>query len=377
MKKPFYKRVWFILPTVLFVLAAGVAITWSSTTVLQEAIIDFVCSGNAGVQPKDYDEVLSAIDTLGTDVSYESRFDLGVMDVYAKRSESLQPLVVYAHGGYYVSDDKEDFTYYCQKLASYGFVVANMNYALAPEGRYPTQILQVNEAVSYLLGHAEEYGVDPEKVFIAGDSAGGHLASQMGLYYTNADFRAAIGDEPAVTEERLRGVVLLCGYYHIDTLRETGFPLIADSVWMMTGEKHYEGTPTAERMNTVTQITADYPAVFLTCGDADPFITQAEEMLDVLEANGIDATAYLPTSGKTKLWHEFQRDLTTDEGVEAMEQTVLFFICALRILETHPGQTRIKQFLAGHPLVSLSPIRFPQPIPRGGQRAEENRPKPA
>jgi len=324
MKKPFYKRVWFILPAVLFVLAAGVAITWSSTTVLQEAIIDFVCSGNAGVQPKDYDEVLSAIDTLGTDVSYESRFDLGVMDVYAKRSESLQPLVVYAHGGYYVSDDKEDFTYYCQKLASYGFVVANMNYALAPEGRYPTQILQVNEAVSYLLGHAEEYGVDPEKVFIAGDSAGGHLASQMGLYYTNADFRAAIGDEPAVTEERLRGVVLLCGYYHIDTLRETGFPLIADSVWMMTGEKHYEGTPAAERMNTVTQITADYPAVFLTCGDADPFITQAEEMLDVLEANGIDATAYLPTSGKTKLWHEFQRDLTTDEGVEAMEQTVLF-----------------------------------------------------
>lgn len=324
MKKPVYKRVWFLLLAVLLVLAVGAAITWSSTTVLQEAIIDLVCAGNAGVKPADYADVLAAVDTLGTDVSYESRFDLGVMDVYAKQSERLQPLVVYAHGGYYVSDDKEDFTYYCQKLASYGFVVANMNYELAPEGRYPTQILQVNEAISYLLGHAEEYGIDPTKVLIAGDSAGGHLASQMGLYYTNADFCAAIGGEPAVTEEQLRGVVLLCGYYNIDTLRATGFPLIADSVWMMTGEKHYEGTPEAERMDTVSQITADYPAVFITCGDADPFLSQANEMLEALNTNGIDVTAYLPTSGETKLWHEYQRNLDTEEAVEAMEQLAQF-----------------------------------------------------
>jgi len=324
MENPVYQRWWFILLAVLLVLAAGVAITWSSTTILQDAVIKLICAGNAGVQPEDYADVLAVTDTLGADVSYESRFDLGVMDVYARRSDDAQPLVVYAHGGYYVGDDKEDFTYYCQKLASYGYVVANMNYELAPEGRYPTQVLQVNEAISYLLGHSEEYGIDPANVFIAGDSAGGHLASQMGLYYTNAEFCAGIGGEPAVAGEQLRGVALLCGYYRIDTLRATGFPLIADSVWMMTGEKHYEGTPAAQSMNTVAFVTADYPAVFITCGDEDPFITQADEMLDVLEANGIDATAYLPTSGQTKLRHEYQRDLKTDEGIEAMERLAQF-----------------------------------------------------
>ena len=324
MKKPLYKRVWFILMVVFLVLAAGVTITWSTTTVLQEAIIHAVCAGNAGVQPADYENVLAGIDTLAIDVSYGSRYDMGVLDVYAKRSESLQPLVVYAHGGYYVGDDKEDFTYYCQKIASYGFVVANMNYELAPQGRYPTQIRQVNEAISYLLAHAAELGIDPEKIFIAGDSAGGHLASQMGLFYTNADFCAQIGDVPAITQEQLRGVVLLCGYYNIETLRATGFPLIADSVWMMTGEKHYEGTPAARGMNTVSQITADYPAVFITCGDADPFITQADELIQVLEENGIDTTVYLPVSGKTKLGHEFQRNLKTDEGIEAMERLTEF-----------------------------------------------------
>lgn len=324
MEKPIYKHVWFVILAAVLVLAAILAILWSSTTILQKTIIRMICAGNAGVQPTDYSDVLAVVDTLDTDVSYESRFDLGVMDVYAKQSDEAQPLVVYAHGGYYVGDDKEDFTYYCQKLASYGFVVANINYELAPEGRYPTQILQVNEAVSYLLKHASEYGIDTENVFIAGDSAGGHLASQMGLYYTNAEFQAGIGDEPALSAEQLRGVVLLCGYYDIDTLRATGFPLIADSVWMMTGEKHYEGTPAAQSMNTVAFVTGDYPAVFITCGDKDPFITQANEMLDVLDANGIDVTAYLPTTKQTKLWHEYQRDLQLDEGIEATKRLAQF-----------------------------------------------------
>jgi len=324
MEKPIYKHVWFVILAAVLVLAAILAVIWSSTTILQKTIIRMICAGNAGGQPTDYSDVLAVVDTLDTDVSYESRFDLGVMDVYAKQSGEAQPLVVYAHGGYYVGDDKEDFTYYCQKLASYGFVVANIDYELAPEGRYPTQILQVNEAVSYLLKHADEYGIDTENVFIAGDSAGGHLASQMGLYYTNAEFRTGIGDEPALSAEQLRGVVLLCGYYNIDTLRATGFPLIADSVWMMTGEKHYEGTPAAQSMNTVAFVTSKYPAVFITCGDKDPFITQANEMLDVLDANGIDVTAYLPTTNQTKLWHEYQRDLQLDEGIEAMERLEQF-----------------------------------------------------
>jgi acetyl esterase/lipase len=132
------------------------------------------------------------------------------------------------------------------------------------------------------------------------------------------------GDEPAITAKQLRGVVLLCGYYNIDTLRATGFPLIADSVWMMTGEKHYEGTAAAQSMNTVAFVTADYPAVFITCGDKDPFITQTNEMLDTLDANGIDVTAYLPTSDQTTLWHEYQRNLDLDEGIEAMERLAQF-----------------------------------------------------
>ncbi len=321
MKKRFYRRWWFLLLAVLLLLAAAGAIVWSSSTVLQERMIGFVCSlGSNGTRGGTN----ASVRLLGEDVSYGSRFDKGDMDVYAKRSDINQPLVVYAHGGYYVGGDKSSMADYCQTLASYGFVVASLNYMLAPEGRFPTQILQVNEAIGYLVDHAAEYGIDTDRVFIAGDSAGGHLASQMGLYYTNPAFREEIGNAPAIGAGQLRGVVLHCGYYNTDTVRATGFPMIADSIWMMTGVKDYEGTKDANLMNTVAQVTPDYPAVFIDCGDQDPFITQAQEMIAALEQNGIGVTSYLPVTDKFPLTHEFQMQMSLPEAQEAMERLAGF-----------------------------------------------------
>lgn len=317
-------RWWMILLLVLLLLIVGARIVSSRTTILQMTLIRLICAGNAGVKPKDYDAVLEKIDVLGTDVSYESQFDNGVMDVYAAKSESPLPLIVYAHGGYYVGDDKRDFAWYCQSLASKGYAVANLNYQLAPEGKYPTQMLQVNEALHFLLAHAEDYRIDPTRIFIGGDSAGAHLSSQMGLYYTNPAFRSRIGGEPAIASEQLKGVILHCGYYNIDTLRATGFPMIADSVWMMTGEKHYEGTEAAKSMDTIAWLTPDYPPVFIDCGDKDSFLSQAREMIAALEGQGIEVTSFLPTTTTFPLIHEFQVRLNLPEAVAALEELAGF-----------------------------------------------------
>ena len=324
MKQAVHRRWWFILLETLLALSLCLAVVLSTTTVLQTRFIRLICTGNAGIQPSDYSTVLSRIDTLEQDVSYNSKFSNGTLDLYAARADASQPLIVYTHGGYYVGDDKEDFTYYCQTLASYGYVVANINYQLAPEGRYPTQILQVNEAVSYLLSHAEQYGIDPSRVFIGGDSAGAHLASQMGLYYTDESFREKTGGTPALSAEQLRGVVLLCGYYDTETVRDTNFPLIADSIWMLTGVKRYEGTELSARLSTVSQISPDYPPAFVACGNSDPFLPQAEELIAALADNGVTYTASLPGSDEEPLWHEYQRVLNTEPAQETLKELVSF-----------------------------------------------------
>ena len=317
-------RWWMIVLLVLVLIVLVVKFVSARTTLLQRVFIRLICAGNAGVKPPNYEAVLAKIDTLGTDVLYDSAFENGMLDVYAAKGGDALPLIVYAHGGYYVGDDKADFMYYCQTLASKGYVVANINYQLAPEGQYPTQMLQVNEAIRFLLAHAAEYRIDPAKIFIGGDSAGAHLSSQMGLYYTNPAFQARIGGEPAIAKEQLRGVILHCGYYNIDTLRATGFPMIADSVWMMTGEKHYEGTEAAKSMNTVAWVTADYPATFIDCGDKDSFITQAQEMIEAVEAQGVAVVSFLPTTTGFPLMHEFQVRLNMAEAQAALEELAGF-----------------------------------------------------
>jgi acetyl esterase/lipase len=317
-------RWWMIILIILIVVVIAVRIISARSTVMQKAFIRALCAGNAGVKPPDYDAVLTKIDTLGEDISYKSAFDNGKLDLYAAKGEEALPLIVYAHGGYYVGDDKADFGYYCQTLASRGYAVANINYQLAPEGKYPTQMLQVNKAIRFLLDHAEEYRIDPQRIFIGGDSAGAHLSSQMGLYYTNPAFQQRIGGEPAISPDQLRGVILHCGYYNMETLRATGFLLIADSIWMMTGEKHYEGTELAKSMSTVAWVTPSYPPVFIDCGDKDSFLSQAVEMIASVEAQGVEVVSYLPTTTAFPLLHEFQVRLNMVEAQAGLERLVGF-----------------------------------------------------
>ena len=319
-KKAIHRRWWFILLEVLLALFLCLAIVLTTSTGLQARAIRLVCSGSASTTTGDPANVM----TLKTDLSYESAYPNGTLDLYSARSNEAMPLVVYAHGGYYVGGDKSSLTDYCRTLASYGYVVANLNYELAPEGQYPTQLLQVNEAIAYLIKHADAFGIDSSRVFIGGDSAGGHLASQMGLYYTNPDFRQKTGGDPAIQAEQLRGVLLLCGYYNTETVRATRFPMIADSIWILTGEKQFEGTEVSKRMNTVAQVSSAYPPAFLACGDQDPFLSQAQEMIVALAKNGVESSAYLPESKEESLGHEFQIKLDSAAGKEAMRRLAAF-----------------------------------------------------
>ena len=318
--KAIHRRWWFILLEVLLALFLCLAIVLTTSSGLQARAIRLLCSTSASTTTGDPADVL----TLQTDVSYQSAYPNGTLDLYSARSSEPLPLVVYAHGGYYVGGDKSSLTDYCRTLAAYGYVVANLNYELAPDGQYPTQLLQVNEAIAYLFKHADAFGIDPSRVFIGGDSAGGHLASQMGLYYTNADFCQKTGGTPSISAGQLRGVILLCGYYNTETVRATRFPMITDSIWILTGEKQFEGTEVSARMNTVAQVTPAYPPAFLTCGDQDLFLSQAQELIVALAKNGVESSAYLPESKEESLGHEFQIQLDSAAGKEAMRRAAQF-----------------------------------------------------
>ena len=106
--------------------------------------------------------------------------DIGVR-VYRPHADS-QTAVVFCHGGGFVLCDLESHDSFCRAMARHTqSVVVSVDYRLAPEHRAPAAAQDVYAAFCWSVAHAAELGVDPGRVLIAGDSAGGNLAAVTAL----------------------------------------------------------------------------------------------------------------------------------------------------------------------------------------------------
>jgi acetyl esterase len=98
--------------------------------------------------------------------------------VYRPDGEGPLPLVAYVHGGGWVIGTLDTYDPLCRALANAsGAVIASIDYRLAPEHPFPAAPDDVRAAVRWLAEHADELGADPARIGIAGDSAGGNLAT--------------------------------------------------------------------------------------------------------------------------------------------------------------------------------------------------------
>lgn len=93
------------------------------------------------------------------------------------------PLLIFVHGGFWLLDD-DDYRIgpsLAENLVQDGVAVALVRYRLAPANRHPAQAQDVAAAVARLIQSAERYGYDSKRVYLAGHSAGGHLAALVAL----------------------------------------------------------------------------------------------------------------------------------------------------------------------------------------------------
>ena len=99
------------------------------------------------------------------DVSYAGNEDsYNLLDVYyPKDTQGLLPVIVSVHGGGYVYGTKEVYKFYGMYLAQQGFTVVNFNYHLAPNAKFPTQLMETNMVLEWMVKHAEEYSICPSR----------------------------------------------------------------------------------------------------------------------------------------------------------------------------------------------------------------------
>lgn len=109
-----------------------------------------------------------------------------------KEAKGLLPAILCIHGGGFRAGHRDGHNGLCVKLAEKGFVAATVSYRLAPKYQFPAAVHDVKAAVRWLRANAAKYGIDPDRIGVTGDSAGGHLAQFLGVTAGVPEFE---GDE--------------------------------------------------------------------------------------------------------------------------------------------------------------------------------------
>jgi acetyl esterase len=137
------------------------------------------------------------------------------LDIYRpKNSTLLRPVIIYIHGGGFTMCSKDTHQGVALAYANNGYVVFNVNYRLAPKHRYPAALEDVAYAWQWIVNNAAHYGGDPQRITVAGESAGGNLTLALA---TACCFRL---DEPVAKFIWDIGVVpksimVLCGMLQV------------------------------------------------------------------------------------------------------------------------------------------------------------------
>jgi acetyl esterase/lipase len=144
-------------------------------------------------------------------ISYAEAGSKNLLDVYRHRSHpSGGPVLIHLHGGAFRRGRKSrEARPLLYRLASQGWVCISANYRLSPAATFPAHLIDVKKVIAWAREHGPEYGADPAVVFVAGSSAGGHLAALAALTPNEAVFQP--GFESADTS--VAAAISFYGYY--------------------------------------------------------------------------------------------------------------------------------------------------------------------
>lgn len=320
---------------VVTLVAVGAVITFSVSPRPGASVIRTTFGINdrnitAALQKHTPDDVTSFIDRQYREGDSDAKLDVFVPDAAAESGEQL-PTVVWTHGGAWVAGTKEEWRPYFMVLASQGYTVVAIGYTLGPNATYPKALHQVNDAMAYIQDNAAELHIDPERIVMAGDSAGAQITSQYAALVTNPDYAAQVGIEPTLPADRLRGVILYCGIYDFSTFFG-GSGLIGwgvrTSMWAYTGSRGttFEDNPALAEMSTIDHVTEAFPPAFISGGNADPLTEgQSKPLAERLQELGVDVrTLFFAEDHDPGQPHEYQFNLDSDEGQQALHESVQF-----------------------------------------------------
>ncbi|MFW6149559.1 MAG: alpha/beta hydrolase [Atribacterota bacterium] len=112
---------------------------------------------------------------------YDNQSKAHLLDMYQPEDCQSCPVIIYIHGGTWVLGDKGGLSYKAKAFTYNNYIYVSINYRLSPDYQFPAHAYDVAQAFSWVKNNIQEYGGNPEQIYLMGHSAGGHLAALISL----------------------------------------------------------------------------------------------------------------------------------------------------------------------------------------------------
>jgi acetyl esterase/lipase len=227
-------------------------------------------------------------------IRYDEAGRRNLLDVYRHRSHpSGAPTLVYLHGGAFRGGSRRrEGRPLLHRLAGQGWVCISADYRLSPAVKFPDHHIDTKKVIAWVREHGHEYGADPAVVFVAGSSAGGHLAALAALTPNDPAFQPGFED----ADTSVTAAVCLYGYYG--------------------------GLGTGERLPSSphAHVRADAPPFFIAHGDQDTIVLveDARRFVERLRSISSNPVVYAELPGAQHVFDLFH-SIRFEAVIDAIE----------------------------------------------------------
>lgn len=212
-----------------------------------------------------------------------------ILDPSEELAVNCRPMVVVCPGGAYGKTSDREAELVALQFCAMGCHAAVLRYSVAPEARYPAALLELGKSIAAIRDHASRWNVDPQKIAVAGFSAGGHLAANYCMFWKRDWVAETLETDTSVLQPN--AMIL-------------GYPVITAGEYAHHGSFHnllgdrYEELK--DELSLECQVNRDVPPAFIwhTFEDAAVPVQNSIMLVEALAAQRIPVEFHLfPTGG--------------------------------------------------------------------------------
>lgn len=204
-----------------------------------------------------------------------------LLDLYRTGGGAKPGIVVWVHGGAWRAGSKKDMP--LGKLVEDEYTIASIDYRLSTEAPFPAQAHDIKAAIRFLRANQAKYGYDTSRIVVAGASAGGHLASLVGMSNGHPELEGRVGQNLDQSSD-VDAIVSFFGMSNLTTILSQSTPhglkVRVPALQLLLEGQPDEKPELAQLASPVFHVDEHDPPLLLIHGDQDPQapINQSHEL---------------------------------------------------------------------------------------------------